>query len=685
MVCKKRLAGLLIGLILLFCAAAPPALAWGSTTYTYTTSVDGTWIRTQNAYMSGDIYLKDAGLSNPNDIFERNGRLYVADTGNGRVVVLDPESGRVVKTVGQGELIQPLGVFVTPEEEVYVADAGAGAVYAYGADGRRFLTIERPATQNFSSESVFQPSNVTVSSLGHIFVVGIGAYEGIMQFDKNGVFQGYFASNQSRMTLLDRIQDLFFSRTQTESMLTRKPQSIQNIDIADNDLIYAVTQSDEKAGGDNYNIKLSNLAGKNILARNKVIVSEANYVDVAAGKNQNFFAVTYTGVINEYDGAGNLLFSFGGRATTEDKAGIFTKAAALTTDEKGFVYVLDAERGLVQSFYPTEFTRDTHRALLEMENGRYQESKALWENLLRLNGMSRIAHIGYGKALMLQHDFQSAMAHFETAREKELYSQAMWEYRNAQLNRIVPVLLAAVLVLAAGGLVWKVVGRRRVKAPAGAPAVLSREDKTFGRDMRFALTMLRHPIDGFYYLKHGQRGSVLSASLLYLLEFLVFLFDQLFRGFLYNGADPVNTPPLSVILSFVLPVLLWIIMSYMISAISDGEASLRNIYTATAYALTPYLVLVPFVIAASYVLTLNEAFLIAFPWWTAVLWSGVLLILSIKETQNYTLKESIRTIVLTILLILLAVVTCVILYLMWNQLATFVQGVWEEAMYRVSG
>ena len=45
------------------------ASASQGTTYTYTISNNGDWIRTQEAYVPSMVYLKDAGLSKPNDIF----------------------------------------------------------------------------------------------------------------------------------------------------------------------------------------------------------------------------------------------------------------------------------------------------------------------------------------------------------------------------------------------------------------------------------------------------------------------------------------------------------------------------------------------------------------------------------------------------------------------------------------
>lgn len=39
------------------------------------------YIRTQDAYLPGKIYLKGQGLKAPEDLFLKDGRMYIADTG----------------------------------------------------------------------------------------------------------------------------------------------------------------------------------------------------------------------------------------------------------------------------------------------------------------------------------------------------------------------------------------------------------------------------------------------------------------------------------------------------------------------------------------------------------------------------------------------------------------------------
>jgi len=661
-----------------------------NTTYTYTISVDGEWIRTQDAYMPGSIYLKGKGLKNPEDLFIRNGLIYVADTGGGRIAIYNPEDDSI-RFVGEGELNSPTGIFVTDDGTMYIADYGAECVTVLSPEGNVLMRIGRPDSHLFSQRSRYKPRNVVLTSGGNIFVVGEGAYEGLMQFNSKGEFLGYFAANKREKTLLEIVQDIIFTEEQKERIFTRIPRAIQNIDISDRDLIYSVTQDAgisfawraAEESTDN-NVKMHNMAGIDILREEGTMVDEWNFVDIAAGPYGNCYALTFTGLIYEYDRSGNLIFSFGGRAVSSERTGLFTVASAIDIDDNGFIYVLDKERALIQMFYPTEFSMRTHKAIHYLEKGNYRESGEIWNELLSLNGMSRIAHLGYGKTLFHQQKYDEACKHFKLANEKTGYSEAFWEIRNDWINRNIGIILMLTIVMY---VLWKALKYmdREYGFFEGIRSFCRniRASKSIVSDVLYLKNLIRHPIDSYYYLRRGERGSLASATIIYIMAFLVFVWDMLFRGFTFNHARAEDTPILLVAALFFVPCALWVTGNYMVSSINEGEGSLRNVYIGTAYALAPYIIFVPFILAATHVLTLNEAFIINFSWLFFVCWSGVILFIGIMEIHNLIIREAVKNILLTLFFMIIAVVAFAMLYLIWGQVANFVNTVLGEVKYRV--
>lgn len=684
---KKFISVCVVVILILACGGVGVSAA-ENTTYTYTISVDGEWIRTQDAYVPSGVLLKGAGLSQPTDMFFSKGLLYITDTDNGRIACYDTKTEKLT-FFGEDQLEHPRGVFVTDNGDIYVADDTKEAVVVFSSDYKVKQVIGRPDSYLFSSQSMYKPVNVVVSSQGNIFVIGDGAYEGIMQFDAKGEFHGYFAANKYSLSLKERFQDMFLSEEQKANLFVRTPRVIQNIDLSDRDLIYSVTQSADAEGQTfaeektENSIKLHNMAGTNILSRDRLMDEEWNFVDIAAGPYGNVYAVTNTGLIDEYDSSGNLIFSFGGRATAYDRNGLFTYASAIDVDEEtGFIYVLDKERALVQRFYPNDFAVLNHQAIYDLEQGNYAESQETWESLLRLNGLSRIAHLGYGKTLFYQHKYTEALEHFKTANDSTYYSETFWELRNTWLNENVLYIVIAVIALMVFSFVKKLYCSRHPRkvriaaAPTGPVAV------TF-KQIGFAGSMLRHPLDGYYYAKREERAGTLSATVLYLLAFGVYLLDMLGRGYIFRITDVNSTEPLTLVLLFFVPLFLWITGSYMLSSINDGEGSLRNVYVSTAYALSPYIIFTPFIVALSHVLTLNEAFIVNLGWIFVLAWSAVLLFLSVKEIQQFTVGETVKNIILTIFYMILFVVAVAILYLLWSQAFEFFGEFFGEVGYRV--
>ena len=128
---KLKIPAILAAFLLLCGLLTAPASAARSTAYTYTISVDGEYIRTQDAYIPSRIYLNECGLSGPQDVFVHGKQLYVADTGNARVLIYDMETD-TYRELKHPEFVKPMGLFVDDDGELYVADAEAQAVFRSG-------------------------------------------------------------------------------------------------------------------------------------------------------------------------------------------------------------------------------------------------------------------------------------------------------------------------------------------------------------------------------------------------------------------------------------------------------------------------------------------------------------------------------------------------------------------------
>lgn len=106
---------------------------------------------------------------------DSRGRLFVADRENNRVQIFDQEGNFVDAWTQFGT---PSGLFITPDDELYVADYGAGIRIGSARDGvvRRFI-----AAENWETESVRVGESVAVDVNGVIFA-GENAGMKLMRF-----------------------------------------------------------------------------------------------------------------------------------------------------------------------------------------------------------------------------------------------------------------------------------------------------------------------------------------------------------------------------------------------------------------------------------------------------------------------------------------------------------------------
>ena len=122
--------------------------------------------------------------------------------------------------------------------------------------------------------------------------------------------------------------------------------------------------------------------------------------------------------------------------------------------------------------------------------------------------------------------------------------------------------------------------------------------------------------------------------------------------------------------------------NYLMCTINDGEGRLRDIYCAFIYSFGPYIAMMPFIFALSHVVTYNEEFFVSFGQFVMIVWVAVLLVISVREINNYTVAETFKIIFLTAFTILIVCLLAFIIYVLWSQVFDFVQSVVREGVYR---
>jgi hypothetical protein len=295
--------------------------------------------------------------------------------------------------------------------------------------------------------------------------------------------------------------------------------------------------------------------------------------------------------------------------------------------------------------------------------------------------MSNFAHNGYGKSLFSLGRYDEAMAEFEYAFNRTEYSNAFWEVRNLWISSFIGYVFAGAALL---WLISAIAKRALAKARKSLPKSRKPQSRLL-RDILFLGNVLKHPLDTFYDLKVGKRGSIASASILYLAAYIAFVSSALFEPFLFRAYYSLSyVSAVYVIGIFFVPCALWVFANYMVSSINEGEGSLKNVYICTAYAFAPLITLMPAVIAFCYFCTFNEIFLVDAAHAIVIGWTAVCFLLMVYEVHGFSFLDMAKNVLLTLFAIICAVTAFAVCFLLAKQAASFIADVFREVIFRAS-
>ncbi len=645
---------------------------------TYTVDGYGYVLETQSAYNPASAITKvgETSFVTPMDMAIGNdGNLYIADAG-AHVVMVSTVDGEEVRMIGEGTLQSPTGVFVSDDDKVYIADKDAKKVFVYDLEGTLLNEYGKPDSPIYGSTMDFRPIKVVANSTGTMYVICEGNMNGIVQISPvdGGSFLGYFGTNYTSLSPFQILQRLILTDAQRAQMLSNIPSTPTNLHIDEEGLIYTVTQGDKDMA-----LKKLNIAGKNMLD------SDPYWADLPAavttGQYHNMLVADSDGYIYEYNEEGELLFMFGGRDDGRQRIGLCNKVEAIAVDVSDRIYLLDSDKRQVHIFTPTEFTNLLHEALYLFSKGRYTESKEPLEKVLQMNSMFDYANQAMGHAYLQEENYTEALRYFKLAKSADGYSDAFWEVRNIWIRNYLVLAVAVIVILAVALSLYK--KRQLVRYGVdGAPARLSQKVPLLG-SIKYSLHFMRHPFDGCYGVKREGKASFACANILLAAYIIVSIIEKYFSGFLVKtvreGRYDIITDIGTVLVIFAGLTL----CNYLVVTINEGEAFLKELYCAYAYCLTPFIIIKPFVVILSNVLTYNEVFLISFANIIVLVWIVILLLISVKEMNNFTVKETAKALALTAFTVLILSLLICIIYVLFSQVIDFISSVLREVVYRI--
>lgn len=667
--------------------AVLPVAASQATSYTYTMDDQSEMVRTQDAYLP-DRTITDLGLSDPEDmIIDDNNQAYIVDTGNRRIVIFDLNTEKVVKVINKQTVESkdftgfdtPKGIFRTNEGEIYVADTGAKTVFRFTKDFEYVRRYDRPTAPIFADTN-YEPSKVAVDSGNNLYIVSEGVYAGIIQLANTGEFLGYFTSNKATLTPQQVFLKIIYTKEQQKksAALNTLPSTFSNVYVDKKGTAYSVCMG---KGGDL--LKKHSTNGKNMF--NGAIISSDAFTDVTADDNGIIYASDSKGFIWVYTSSGEVIFSLGEQAEDTDISGLFSSLTTIAVDRDGNIWTADGKKGFLQSFTPTEYATTIFKALDEYENGDYDDALKDWNYVLQLNQMSVLAHNGVAKAYFNAEKYDKAMEHFEIAGNRDGYSDAFWEVRNKSIQKWLGTVLVILIILIALKVIIGFIDRNKIiKKKKRALGKVLKNTPVIG-EIGYAFKCAKHPIDRYYDIRVHKNGSMIAATIIYIVFFGVYMLYQTSKGFIYQYTKVEDMDMGAVGVGFFAILILFIVCNYLVTSITDGDGTLKQVYMIPAYGLMPVMICMLATIGMSYVLTYNESFILTVIMIIGLVWSIAVIFEGLSTVHDYDFKNTVVSLLITAVFMLIAAIVVLVVIIMWEQLYDFLLTVGKEIIRNVTG
>ena len=164
---------------------------------------------------------------------------------------------------------------------------------------------------------------------------------------------------------------------------------------------------------------------------------------------------------------------------------------------------------------------------------------------------------------------------------------------------------------------------------------------------KFLFYTVSHPADGYYEIRHRNRGSVPIAILLVILFSISFSINRMAASFVVNDVDPRSVDSLMELTVVLILYLLICVGNWSITCLMEGEGRLKDIAIAVGYAMLPIIVCFNIGTIFSQFVAQNEGAFYTMIVGIGIAYGLIMMLVGIMQVHNYTLGKTLVTILLT--------------------------------------
>lgn len=209
-------------------------------------------------------------------------------------------------------------------------------------------------------------------------------------------------------------------------------------------------------------------------------------------------------------------------------------------------------------------------------------------------------------------------------------------------------------------------------------------NKYFSKEKLYILFhTISHPMDGYYWIRRKNLGSVPLAIVLVVAFSVSFSLNRYLASFVVNFVNPRDVNTLTELVGVLILYLLICVGNWSVTCLLNGEGRLKDIAITTGYATLPLTVtLLVATLLSQFIAKDEEAFyyiVIAI----GIVWTFVMFLIGIMQIHGYSLGKTLLTLFLTLIAVFIIMFIGLLLIDLIVQVYNFFHSIYLEMIFRL--
>ncbi len=193
---------------------------------------------------------------------------------------------------------------------------------------------------------------------------------------------------------------------------------------------------------------------------------------------------------------------------------------------------------------------------------------------------------------------------------------------------------------------------------------------------------ISHPMDGYYWIRHRDRGSVPLAILMVVIFSFCFTANRLLASFVVNDLDPRDVDSLYELVGVLAFYLLLCVSNWSVTCLMNGEGRMKDIAIAVGYATVPMSVVLVLGTLISQVIADDEQAFYVLLLGVGIAYGIIMMLIGIMQVHNYTLGKTLLTLFITFVALLIIIFLILLMSNLIGMVFNFFRSVYTEIIFR---